>query len=291
MLHRIARIVLFMLIALLLAATVVAFWARQEIYSEETYLDSITPLASDSSVQQAIVDRIVFVATDAFSGNPDLDAATQEELIQLVRDSANLVVASPEFTLLWIEMNQAAHPLIKQVLTGAESDELKTAGGTIQVNVTDVYRQVEQLVLENTGIDLEQYVQAGTEDLWIPLFSNSRVRLAQDGVSILNRALLFAPILILTLAAVFVWMARNRLQGILQLGGAILLAAILQFALVVSGGVILVGKTATATEEKAALAVLDTTTSSLQFWYGLQALFGITCLVALFFVRRREREA
>ena len=130
-------IVLLLLAGLLVTASVAARYARGEILDTDRYVATVTPLASDPAVQNAIVNRVsseVIKQIDvpklindlaAATGRPNADAIASAiagpvngAVESFVYKAVLTFVQSPEFQKLWVNVNTAAHTQLSAVLTG-----------------------------------------------------------------------------------------------------------------------------------------------------------------------------
>src|SRR5262245_31832634 len=138
--------------ALLAPISVVATWARDEVEDTDRYVETITPLASNPAVQQAIAARI---ETEIYK-YIDLDQITQDVVSALdqqglppravttlqavsgplasairgfINDRIDALVQSDLFEQAWIEANRQAHTQMVAVLTGEGTDSVSVSGG------------------------------------------------------------------------------------------------------------------------------------------------------------------
>jgi hypothetical protein len=161
-------VVLLVLAALLVTISVVARYARSEILNTDTYVATVTPLASDPAVQNAIATRVSEEVTKqidvpklidelaASTGRPNADAIATaisgpvSGFIQSTINKATLkFVQSAQFQKLWVNVNTQAHSQLAGVLTGKGTDVVKTQGNQIIIEVGPIVTQVKQNLIDN----------------------------------------------------------------------------------------------------------------------------------------------
>jgi hypothetical protein len=121
--------------------SVVAIWARNQVTNTDRYVATVSPLARDPAIQQAIADQITAQifryldvqgltgqAVEALSdrGLPPRLAQQLQALsgpiangVQgFTRDQVGKVVASDAFADAWVQANRLAHQELVAALTG-----------------------------------------------------------------------------------------------------------------------------------------------------------------------------
>jgi hypothetical protein len=237
--------------ALMAPLAVLATWAHDEIGDTDRYVETVTPLASDPAVQDALVTRIT---TEIFS-RLDVRALTQEAVDALqaqglpprvadgldalavplangvrnfVTDRVERIITSPEFQQAWVEANRQAHAQLVAVLTGKDTDTVEVSGNAVSINLATVIEMVK-----------EQLVQAGfsragalpTVNAQFTVFESADLAKAQSGFRYLDATATWLPFVALALLALAVYLARTRRR------------ALLAAALAVAGSMLLLGAT------------------------------------------------
>ena len=126
-------------------------WARNQVTNTDRYVATVSPLASDPAIQQAIADQItaqVFTyidikglttqALDALSSRGlSPQVASQLEAFSVpiangvqsfTRDQVGKIVASDAFTNAWIQANRTAHAELVRALTGEGGGRVAGSG-------------------------------------------------------------------------------------------------------------------------------------------------------------------
>ena len=162
---------LLVLACVLAPLSVVAIWARNQVTNTDRYVATVTPLASDPAIQQAITDQIttqVFTAidiqalttqvVDALSarvegrGLPPQAAAALEGLagpiadgVQgFVRTQVERIVQSDAFEDAWVQANRVAHDALVKALTGEGGGAITVANDTVTLNLAPFIQTVKQ---------------------------------------------------------------------------------------------------------------------------------------------------
>lgn len=241
--------VLLVLVGLLAPLSVVAAWAHDEIGDTNRYVETVTPLASDPAVQNAIADRVtaeIFArldvkaitqdAVDALSsrGLPPRAAASLSALAtplangveSFVHKQVLRLVQTPQFEQAWIEANRAAHDQMVAVLTGKTGGSVEVKGNAVQVNLAAVIETVKKQ-LESNGFALAAKIP--TVNAQFVIFESADLPKAQTAFRVLGAAARVLPILALVLFATAIAIGRSRRRTVVA------------GALVVAGSMVLLG--------------------------------------------------
>lgn len=187
--------ILVVLGCLLAAPAVAAYALVGEVTDEQTYLDAVTPLADDPSIQQAVASQI----TGAVSGQ------VPESVQPLLQRGVDDFVAGPEFKELWVTVNKEAHPQVLAMLRGDESGSLSVQGDAVVLDLGDVSSLLrERLTAE--GVPLADQIPA--VDASVELLSRPAVRQLVPAFDLLETASVWLPII----------------AGLLLIGGVLLSA-------------------------------------------------------------------
>ena len=132
----------------------VAVWARNQVTNTDRYVATITPLASDPAIQQAVTDQItaqVFTYLDVQRlTDQTVDALAERGLrpqvadqlrgfagplasgIQgFVRTEVGKIVQSQAFADAWVQANRVAHQALVKALTGEGGEAVTVEGDTV----------------------------------------------------------------------------------------------------------------------------------------------------------------
>jgi hypothetical protein len=237
---------LVVLASLLAVVAVVARYARSELLDTDRYVATVSPLAEDPDVQQAIgrvVTREIFtrldveqLAEDALAqltelGAPELvvSLATPiaDQVEGFVRDEVDSALASDSFAQLWDQANAAAHAQVVAVLTGEVEGAVSFDDGAVTVDLGAVVAAVKERLVDR-GFTLAQNIPE--VDTTFTLVESDGLDSAQAWVRRLDRAATILPWIILVLAGAAVLVAPDRRRGLVAvavgLGVAMVLLAV-----------------------------------------------------------------
>jgi hypothetical protein len=230
------------LVGLLAPLAVVATWAHDEISDTNRYVETVTPLASNAAVQQAIADR---VTTEVFD-RLDVEAVTQNAINGLrsrglppraatslsalatplangIRTFVNKQVLkflkTDQFQQAWIAANREAHTQMVAVLTGETGGTVKVSGDTVSVNLAAVINSVKSR-LEDAGFALASKIP--TVNAEFTIFKSADLAKAQRGFHALDVLARTLPVLALILLGVAVLVGRSRRRNLVV--GALVVA-------------------------------------------------------------------
>ena len=238
--------------ALLAPVSIVAAWAHDQISDTERYVESVTPLATDPALQNAVIDRItaeIFARLDVKAVTAEAVAALAERgLPQGVADSLQALstpladgvrsfvvervtrlVKSETFAQAWVAANREAHTQLVAVLTGEGTDTIDVSGTTVSVNLAAVIDTVKKR-LADSGFALADRIPEVNAQFTI--FESADLAKAQNGFSVLKSLARALPVLALLLmaAAVYLSSVRRRtiqVAGLSVAGSMVLLGAAL----------------------------------------------------------------
>jgi hypothetical protein len=235
--------VLLVLMALLAPLAVVATWVHDEISDTDRYVETVTPLAADPAVQDAVVTRV----TNEIFARIEVEAVTQEAIDALaaqglpprvantlsflttplangirsfVHDAVARLVASDEFQQAWVAANREAHTQLVAVLTGQEGGAIETTGNTVSLNLAAVIAAVKER-LESAGFELAARIPEVNAQFTI--MEAADLTRAQTAFRVLDALARALPIVVFLLLALAIAAAPARRTALVV--GALTLAA------------------------------------------------------------------
>ena len=236
-----------LLIAALLATlSVVARYARDEIINTDEYVATVTPLASDPAVQNAIATRVSTAVIEkldlpklindlaAATGRPRADeiaSAIAGPVTDAVEGFVNKAVLkfvqSPQFAKLWVSVNTKAHTQLSAVLTGEGTDVVKTQGDQIIVEVGPIVDQVKQDLI-NSGLSVASKIPSVS--VQVPVITVQNLPAIQSYVNLLDDLATWLPLIALVLLALGIWLAPQHRRAALI--GVVMIAVLMIVLLV-----------------------------------------------------------
>lgn len=241
-----------LLACIVLPLGVVSTWLVQVVSDTPTYVDTVSPLAEDEAVQQAVGDRIEAELREQLPGGVGAS---------LARPAVDRVVEGPEFPPLWRAANRAAHQQLVAIL---EHDNR----GDVTLHLDPV---AEAVVDSLTAAALP----AGTVDvppMGVTIAESRELERARTGYRLLGEAGFWLPLLWVGAVAVTLLAARRRLAATARLALASALSLLVGWLLmgVARGGVV---ASVPASDREVAEVVWDGVTASLSTGLlGLAAL-------------------
>jgi hypothetical protein len=223
--------VLIVIAAVAAPLSIVARWAHDEVGNTNTYVSSITPLATDPAVQSAVIDRVSrevsnaidvkAVASQASSalaaqGFPAaattlnaLSGPLESSVEGFITEQVGRIVRSAAFADAWVAANRSAHTQLVAVLTGKDTDQVTVTGDAVQINLAAVINAVKQQLVAN-GFGLADKIPSVNATFTI--FQSADLGKAQRVFSLLGGLATWLPVVGLLALAGAVFVARNRLR-------------------------------------------------------------------------------
>jgi hypothetical protein len=234
--NTVAAVLVLILACLLAPVSVVAVWAKSQVFDTDRYVETVAPLAEDPAVQAMVTTRItneIFSRVDVEGLTSDAISALQSRLpddvgqnlqalsgvmangVQnAVRDQIGNIVASSQFADAWAEANRAAHDQLVATLSG-QSSALTVQGTTVSVQLAPFVNAVKQR-LTAQGFGLAERIPTVNASFVI-LRSPDLPRL-QRGFDLLNTLGLWLPFVTLALLALGVYFARDHRLALVGAG-------------------------------------------------------------------------
>jgi hypothetical protein len=231
----------------------VAVWARNQVTNTDRYVATVTPLASDPAIQQAVTDQItaqVFTyidiqalttqVVDALAARVEGRGLPPQAAVALqglagpvangvqgfVRTQVERVVQSQAFEDAWIQANRAAHETLVKALTGEGGGSVTIENDTVTLNLGPFIQTVKQRLVAQGFTLAERIPQV---DKSFVLFQSEDITRARSAFNLLNTLGNWLPVVALVLLAIGIYMAKDHRRALV---GA---------ALGVAGGMVLLG--------------------------------------------------
>ena len=234
-------VVLLLVAGLLATASLAARYARNEILNTDTYVATVTPLASDPAVQGAVANRVssevikqidvpklINDLADA-TGRPNADAIASAiagpvngAVESFVQKTVLTFVQSPEFQKLWVNANTVAHTQLSAVLTGEDTEVVETQGNQIVVEVGPIVAEVKQRLIDS-GLSVASKIPSVS--VQVPVMTVEDLPRIQSYVNLLDNLATWLPFAALILLALGIWLAPLHRRAALI--GAIMIAVLM----------------------------------------------------------------
>ena len=270
------------LASLLLPVALASAWLSTVVTDSDAYVNTVGPLASDPTVQQAVTESVegTTVTTVENATGTTLDAGSREQVAAAVGQA----VESPEFETAWRAANRIAHREAVRILED-DSDRRVTDGGRVLVDVGPVYDTVI-VTLDQEG--LVDAAAAPSVSVSVPLVRVSDLDRAQEVYDLLDAAGFWLPALWLVLVVLTVLVATERRRAAVWLaagsiGGLLLLVV----GLLIARNV-LVAELGSSSDYELIRSVWDVLVERLYWWIGVGFLVSIAVLVLMVVLGRRR---
>jgi hypothetical protein len=228
--------------AILAPLTVVATWAHDQIGDTDRFLETVTPLASDPAVQNAIADRITqeinsaidvesitgealtalsgqsFVPPRAANVLPSLAVPLSKAIENFVHTRVDQIVRSDAFQQAWVEAMRQAHTQMVAVLTGDTSGAVDISDGAVKINIASFVASVKKVLIDD-GFSFATRIPEINATFTV--FRADNIGTAQKFFGWLSTLARVLPILTLLLLFAAVMIGRNRRKTLFAVGLAI----------------------------------------------------------------------
>jgi hypothetical protein len=279
--------------------SLVAVWTRNQVTNTDRYVATVTPLADDPAIQNAIADQItaqVFTYIDvkglttqtldalASRGLPprladQLDALAvpiANGVQDFTRTQVGKIVQSQAFADAWVQANRAAHEALVKALTGQGDGTVTVQNDTVSVNLAAFIQTVKQQ-LTAAGFSLAARIPEVNASF--VLFQSADIPKVRSAFNLLNTLGVWLPLIVLLLIVVGVYVAKGHRRALV--GAALGVAAgmvVLALALAIFRSVYLNAVPAGVLPHDAAAVLYDTIVRFLRA--GLRTVLVLGLVVA-----------
>jgi hypothetical protein len=218
--------------------SVVAVWAKNQVTDTDRYVATVTPLASDPAIQNAVADKItaeIFARLDVVGiTNQAVDALAERGLPPLVatqlhalsgplssgvqsyvRTEVGQVVASDAFANAWISANRAAHAALVATLTGQTGEGITIENDTVSINLGPFIQVVKQRLIDR-GFELASRIPDVNPSF--VLVQSDAIARARDAFNLLNAIGNSLPVVALIFLALGVYVAKGHRRALVAAG-------------------------------------------------------------------------
>jgi len=279
--------------------SVVAIWTRNQVTDTDRYVATVTPLASDPAIQNAIADQItaqVFTyidikglttqAVDALAGrglSPDVAGQLQAFAVPIAngvqsftRSQVGKVVESDAFADAWVQANRVAHAELVKALTGEGGGAVTVENDTVSLNLSAFIQTVKQRLVES-GFTLAARIPEVNASF--VLFQSADITRARNAFNLLNTLGIWLPIITLILLVIGVYVAKDHRRALIGAGLGIAVGmVVLALGLTVFRAIYLDAVPATVLPHDAAAVLYDTIVRFLRL--GLRTILVLALVVA-----------
>lgn len=266
--------VLIVLVALLVPASAVAYWADRELGDADRYTAIMSPLAENPDVREVVVTQ----ATRALAGQ--IDAGPFQSGVDALLDEAlRSFAGTSAYRTAWDAANRAAHTAFLDALTTGHGD-------AVTIDIAPVIAQVKgELVAD----DVPFADRIPVTHLSVEVMEYDNLGALRTGFHMLQIAGVWLPVLTLVLAAVAIAVAVHRRRAVMATGlGLAVGAGLLWLAVEVCRRVSLDDLPADI-DRPAAGAVYDALTAFLRTTAWVVLVIGLAAALAAWLMGRLRR--
>ncbi|MFI5861110.1 hypothetical protein [Streptomyces sp. NPDC051546] len=266
--------VLIALVALLVPASAVAYWADHELGSADRYTAAMSPLASDPAVQNLVVTQ----AGRALSGQIDA-GPFQGGVDTLLGEALRSFVGTPAYRTAWDAANRAAHGAFFQALTNGD-------GNAVTIDLAPVIASIKGDLIEN-GVPLADRIPE--THLSVKVMEYDNLGALRKGFRMLQIAGVWLPLLTVVLAAVAIAVAVRRRRAVVATGLGLAVGAVLLWVAVVLCRRLTLDDLPADIDRAAAAAVYDALTAFLRTTAWVVLAVGLAAALAAWLTGRLRR--
>ncbi|MFJ3922577.1 hypothetical protein [Streptomyces sp. NPDC090022] len=266
--------VLVALVALLVPASAVAYWADREVADADRYTAAMAPLADDPAVQNLVVTR----ATRAIAAQIDA-GPFQGGVEALLGEAMRSFTGTEAYRSAWEAANRAAHAAFTQALAHGDGD-------AVTIDLAPVVAQVKgELVAE--GVPFADRIPETHVTVTVMEYRN--LGALRKGFRMLQIAGIWLPVLTVLLAVGAVAVAVRRRRAVVATGLGIALGAVLLSIAVAVGRHLTLDDLPADIDRAAAEAVYDALTAFLRTTVWVVLAIGLAVALAAWLTGRLRR--
>jgi pimeloyl-ACP methyl ester carboxylesterase len=268
-----------------MALSLVAVWMRNQITDTDRYVRTVTPLASDPAIQNAIAAAITTPLDDrldAFTVTRDtlgdqqrsLAAPIASALVDYVNQTVQSVVTSDQFEQYWVDANRAIHPSVSAMLTGTKGKLLSYQNGQVSVDLAPLFAEVKNRLLER-GVDFVDRIQLDPDQTTFVLIDSPDLAKAQRVVHLLETLAIVLPIVALISLGGYLALSLDRRWAVVWSGLGLAVSMAIVLLLLAVARWLYLDRLSPQRDPAAAAAVFDTLLRYLRDAARLLALVGL----------------
>ncbi len=256
----VAASVLIVVGCVLAPLSVAGVWARTVVTDTDRYVETVAPLASDPTIQNAITDRV----TGEVLGHLDIDGLVSQAIDALatqglpprvagalrglagsvgsgvegfVSDQVARIVDSDVFVQVWADANRVAHDELVLALSGDTSGAVTVHDGTVNVELGGFVEAVKQRLVDAGFTIAERIPDANPQ---FTIIHSEKLDNAQTAFRLVERLGVVLPVVTLGLLTAGVLAARERRRALARAGlGVAVAMVVLAAALAIGRGLYL----------------------------------------------------
>ncbi|MFF4264706.1 hypothetical protein [Streptomyces virginiae] len=266
--------VLIVLVALLVPASAVAYWADRELGDADRYTAAMSPLAENPKVQEVVVTQV----TRALAGQIDA-GPFQIGLDTLLGEALHSFAGTSAYRTAWDAANHAAHAAFLDALTTGRGDALT-------IDLAPVIAQVRgDLVADEVPFA----DRIPVTHLTVKVMEYDNLAALRKGFHMLEVAGVWLPVLTVLLAAAAIAVAVHRRRAVMATGAGLAVGAGLLWLTVEVCRRLTLDDLPADIDRPAAGAVYDALTAYLRTTAWVVLVIGLAAALAAWLMGRLRR--
>ncbi|WP_030754999.1 MULTISPECIES: hypothetical protein [unclassified Streptomyces] len=266
--------VLIVLVALLVPASAVAYWADRELGDADRYTAAMSPLAENPKVQEVVVTQV----SRALAGQIDA-GPFQIGLDTLLGEALHSFAGTSAYRTAWDAANRAAHAAFLDALTTGRGDALT-------IDLAPVIAQVRgDLVADEVPFA----DRIPVTHLTVKVMEYDNLAALRKGFHMLEVAGVWLPVLTLLLAAAAIAVAVHRRRAVMATGAGLAVGAGLLWLAVEVCRRLTLDDLPADIDRPAAGAVYDALTAYLRTTAWVVLVIGLAAALAAWVMGRLRR--
>ncbi|MFD0123938.1 MULTISPECIES: hypothetical protein [Streptomyces] len=266
--------VLIVLVALLVPASAVAYWADRELGDADRYTAAMSPLAENPKVQEVVVTQV----SRALAGQIDA-GPFQIGLDTLLGEALHSFAGTSAYRTAWDAANRAAHAAFLDALTTGRGDALT-------IDLAPVIAQVRgDLVADEVPFA----DRIPVTHLTVKVMEYDNLAALRKGFHMLEVAGVWLPVLTVLLAAAAVAVAVHRRRAVMATGAGLAVGAGLLWLTVEVCRRLTLDDLPADIDRPAAGAVYDALTAYLRTTAWVVLVIGLAAVLAAWVMGRLRR--
>ncbi|MGW9371711.1 hypothetical protein ACWGVR_17045 [Streptomyces xanthophaeus] len=266
--------VLLVLVALLVPASAVAYWADHELGDADRYTAAMSPLASDPAVQGVVVTQV----TRALAGQIDA-GPFQGGVEALLGEAMRSFTGTDAYRTAWDAANRAAHAAFLEALTTGHGD-------AVSIDLAPVIAQVKGDLVAD-GVPFADRIPETR--LSVEVMEYDGLGALRKGFRMLQVAGIWLPLLTLALAATAIAVAVHRRRAVMATGLGLAVGAVLLWIAVALCRRLTLDDLPADIDRAAAGAVYDALTAFLRTTAWVVLAVGLAAALAAWLTGRLRR--
>ena len=204
---------------------IVASWTSDIVGDTDRYVQTVTPLASDPAVQEAVATRVTGAVMEHIDLNSLLEGVAPEQrpllekalgklgdslegaVSSFVHDRAQDVVASPAFETIWTDANRAIHTSLDRALTGSDEGAVKIETDKVTIDLAPVIDRVKERLVDS-GLTVAGKIPEVHTDFTV--LQADDIGKVKTGFSLLQLMGVWLPVISVLLVAGGILLAAHR---------------------------------------------------------------------------------